>query len=36
MDNFQLMLLIINIKDKNYIIALLNKYRIPVEESKYC
>jgi hypothetical protein len=36
MLNYQLVKLIINAKDRKQIIYLLNKYRIPVNKSKYC
>lgn len=36
MTNFELMKLIILSKDKKQLIRLLNKYRISVENSKYC
>lgn len=36
MTNFQLIHIIIQAKDKKHVIRLLNKYRIPIEKSKYC
>jgi hypothetical protein len=36
MTNFNLMYLLIFSEDKNHLKYLLNKYRISIDESKYC